>query len=67
MAEHGRWLGCFMKVPHHGAGVGIIEKVDHRTMAAGDENCVILIHARCDNVRDTRTPERNNSLLPKST
>jgi hypothetical protein len=43
----------FMKVSHHGASVGIIEKIDHRAMAAGDENSVILIQARCDDIRDT--------------
>ena len=43
-----------MKVSHHGARVGIIEKVDHRAMAAGDENSVILIQTRCDDIRDTR-------------
>ena len=32
-----------MKVSHHGATVGIIEKVDHRAMTAGDEDGVILI------------------------
>ena len=42
-----------MKVSHHGAGVGIIEQVHHRAMAAGDENSVILIQARCDDIRDT--------------
>ena len=42
-----------MKVSHHGASIGIIEKIDHRAMAAGDENSVILIQARCDDIRDT--------------
>jgi hypothetical protein len=41
-----------MKVPHHNAGVGIIEEIDHRAMAAGNENSVILIQARGDDVRD---------------
>src|SRR5579872_729530 len=40
MAEHRRRLGCFVKVSHHYAGIGIVEKIDHRTMAAGDENGV---------------------------
>ncbi len=52
MAEHSRRLGCFVKVSHHDAGIGIIEKIDHRAMAAGDENSVILIQARCDDIRD---------------
>src|SRR5690348_15695306 len=52
MAEHCRRLGCFVKVPHHYAGVGIIEKIDHRTMSSGDEYGVILIQARCDDIRD---------------
>jgi hypothetical protein len=34
-----------MKVSIHGAGVRIIEKIDHRAMAAGGENSVILIRA----------------------
>jgi hypothetical protein len=34
-----------MKVSHHGPAVGIIEKIDHRAMTAGDENGVILIQA----------------------
>ena len=42
-----------MKVSKHDAGIGIIEKIHHRAMAAGDENGVILIQARCDDVRDT--------------
>ena len=25
-----------MKVPHHYAGIGVIEKIDHRAMAAGE-------------------------------
>ena len=41
-----------MKVSHYGAGVGIIEKIHHRAMTAGDENGVILIQARCDDIRD---------------
>ena len=41
-----------MEVSHHGAGVGIVEKVHHRAVAAGDENGVILIQARRDDVRD---------------
>ena len=41
-----------MKVSQHGASVGIIEKVHHRAMAAGDENSVLLIQARCDDIRD---------------
>src|SRR5260370_22551677 len=53
MAEHCRRLGCFMKVSQHGASVGIIEQIHHRAMAAGDENSVILIQARCDDIRDT--------------
>jgi len=32
-----------MKVSQHGASVGIIEKIDHRAMAAGDEHGVIFI------------------------
>ncbi len=39
-------------VLHHRASVGIIEKIHHRAMAAGDENSVILIEARCDDIRD---------------
>ena len=42
-----------MKVSQHGARVGIVEKIHHRAMAAGDENSVILIQARCDDIRDT--------------
>ncbi len=42
-----------MKVSEHGASVGIIEKIHHRAMAAGDKNSVILIQARCDDLRDT--------------
>jgi hypothetical protein len=53
MAEHRRRLGCFMKVSHHGPGIGIIEKIHHRAMAAGDENSVVPIQARCDDVGDT--------------
>jgi hypothetical protein len=34
-----------MKVSHHGASVGIVKKIDHRAMAAGDEDGVILIQA----------------------
>ena len=30
---------------HHDAGVGIVENIDHRAMAAGDENRVVLIQA----------------------
>ena len=41
-----------MKVSHHGAGVGIIEKIDHRAVASGDENGVILIQTRSDDIRD---------------
>src|ERR1700735_4229686 len=52
MAEYGSRLGGFMKVSHHGASAGIIEKIDHRAMAAGDEDSVILIQARCDDIRD---------------
>src|ERR1700684_1092942 len=52
MAEHSRRLGCLMKMSHHRAGVGIIEKIDHRAMAAGNENSVILIQARCYDIRD---------------
>ena len=40
MAKDRRRLRCFMEVSHHGAGVGIIEKVHHRAVAAGDENGV---------------------------
>src|SRR5690242_18161577 len=54
MAEHGRRLGCLMEVPHHGASVWIIEKILHRAMAARDENGVILVQPRCDDIRDTR-------------
>src|ERR1700722_11962764 len=53
MAEHCRRLGCFMKVSHHDASVGIIEKIHHWAMAAGDENSVILIQTRCDDIRNT--------------
>ena len=42
-----------MKVSHHGAGVGIVEKIHHWAMAAGDKNGVILIQARCDGIGDT--------------
>ena len=30
-----------MKVPHHGAGIGIVEKIDHRAITARNENSVI--------------------------
>jgi hypothetical protein len=36
-----------MKVSHHDASVGIIKKIHHRAMAAGDENGVTLIEAGC--------------------
>src|SRR5579862_7369847 len=52
MAEHRGRLRCFMEMSHHDARVGIIEKIDHRTMAAGDENSVVLIQARCNDIRD---------------
>jgi len=39
-------------VSHHGASVGIIKKVHHRAMAAGDENRVKLIEAGRDDIRD---------------
>jgi len=52
MAQHRRRLGRFMKVSQHGAGVGIFEKVDHRAMAAGDKNSVILIQARRNDIRN---------------
>ena len=54
MAEHCRRLGCFVKVSQHCASVGIVEKIHHRAMAAGDENSVILIQARCNDIRDAR-------------
>ena len=41
-----------MKVSHHDARIGIIEKIDHRAMAAGDKNSVVLIQARCNDIRD---------------
>ena len=41
-----------MEMSHHGSGIGIVEKIDHRAMAAGDENSVIPIQARCDHIRD---------------
>src|SRR5208282_317995 len=53
MAQHRRRLGCLMKMSQHGARVGIIEKINHRAMATGDENSVILIQTRCDDIRDT--------------
>ena len=34
-----------MKMSQHGASVGIVKKIDHRAVAAGDENSVILIKA----------------------
>ena len=43
-----------MEMSHHDASVGIIEKILHRAMAAGDENRVILIQTRCDHIRDAR-------------
>src|ERR1700733_11254432 len=52
MAKHRRGLGCLMKVSHHGAGIRVVEKIDHRAMAAGDENSVILIQTRWDNIRN---------------
>src|SRR5580704_5811224 len=52
MAEYRRGLRCFMEMSHHDARVGIIEKVDHRAMAAGDENSVVLIQARRNDIRD---------------
>ena len=39
-----------MKVSHHGASVGIIEKVDHRAMAAGTTQHY-MIEAGCDDLR----------------
>src|SRR5579871_2982328 len=41
-----------MKVSHHDASVGIIEKILHWAMAAGDENSVILIQTRCNDIGD---------------
>ncbi len=41
-----------MKVSHHSASVGIVEKIHHRAMAAGNKNGVILLQARCDDIRD---------------
>src|SRR5438045_7390434 len=52
MAEHSRGFRCFMKVSHHDAGVGIIEEILHWAMAARDEDSVVLIEARCDDIGD---------------
>src|SRR5580698_1093286 len=52
MAKHRSGLGCFMEMSQHDARVGIIEKIDHRTMAAGNEDSVVLIQARCNDIRD---------------
>src|SRR5579872_3303936 len=52
MTKNRGGLGCFVEMSHHNAGVRIIEKIDHRAMAAGDEDSVILIQARCDDIRD---------------
>src|SRR5580693_3819562 len=52
MAEHRRGLRCFVEMSHHDARVGIIEKIDHRAMAAGNENGVVLIQARCNDIRN---------------
>src|SRR5579862_5947279 len=41
-----------MKVPHHDTGVGIIEKILHWAMAAGDEDSVVLIQTRCNDIGD---------------
>src|SRR5579871_920673 len=41
-----------MEMSHDDARAGIIEKIDHRTMAAGDENSVVLIQAGCNDIRD---------------
>src|SRR5581483_10966690 len=57
MAQHCRRLGCFMKVSQHGASVGIVEKIHHRAMAAGDENSVILIQAGCDDSKSKVSPQ----------
>src|ERR1700739_746279 len=54
VAEHRRRLGSLMKVSQHDAGAGIIEKIDHRAVAAGDENSVILIQTRRDDIGDPR-------------
>src|SRR5256884_2100174 len=63
MAEHRRRLGCFMKVSHHRASVGIIEKIYHRAVTAGDENSVILIQARCDDIRSEEHTSELQSRL----
>src|SRR5579862_2603349 len=52
-----------MKVSHHDASVGIIEKIHHWTMPTWDENRVVLIEPRCDDLRDTsRTSEPSQAV-----
>ena len=52
-AEHRRRLGFFVKVPQHGASIGVIKQIHHRAMTAGGEDSVILIQPRCDDIGDT--------------
>src|SRR5580658_4451108 len=66
MAEYRRRLRCFMEMSQHDARVGIIEKIDHRAMAAGDENSVVLIQARCNDIRDASWISETSQAVAES-